>query len=344
MHWVRLSRFGMLVAICVLLQMTAVGKAQTQLAARAYLPILVAGPIEVTPAVAPPSPSVTAEPTAYPTADWVQYANAYRSLAKLDPITENPESSRAAFLHSRYMVLEDETTHGERQGSPYYTDEGRLAGGLGGLVYVGEHFQFSSVDAIAQGSIRSLMSGPFHQLLVLSPEVRTAGFGYAIDEEGPLRFASTYTVYKAQRDPLGSFEYPFRYPDDSTVFPTYSFRGGEHPDPITACQDYVYPVGPPLLLSFGSPNPDGGNNIGSTSIVDAIDGSLEHCVYDFESYVNPNASDQRTGRGILSSTGSIVLIPRMPFAQDREISVSIQARGHIYVWSFRTLRFGSVWP
>ena len=61
---------------------------------------------------------------------------------------------------------------------------------------------------------------------------------------------------------------------------------------------------------------------------------LEHCVFDSNTYLNPDPVQAEWGKNILRLLGGVVLIPRSPLAKGAEYAVSITVNDKKYDWTF----------
>ena len=119
------------------------------------------------------SSAVAANPTPSfipQTADWLTTVNYYRAMAGLSPVVENPTMSAGAAAHSCYM-LQNGIAHDELPGLPGYTTEGDAAGNASNVAVS------SVINTSARSHVELWMSGPFHAIGVLRPNLQSTGFG-----------------------------------------------------------------------------------------------------------------------------------------------------------------------
>jgi hypothetical protein len=295
---------------------------------QAFIPAVISS--EATPT---PTPTQTPTPTPTPTAtpvlvgpEWLQYVNQFRLEAALAPLTENVDWSYGDWLHGRYMVKEDYVGHSEDPASPWYTDEGNLAAQKGNV----------AVSAVSTApdkfAVDVWMSGPFHAVAIVDPELHVTGFGSYRENIGLWKTGATLDVARGRGDIPGTVTFPLPYPRNGGAIWLRSHFGNEWPDPLAGCPGYSAPTGSPIILQLGdgSLTPD----VTSTSFANE-DGALEHCVFDETDYTHPTDSGQQsTGRVILNTRDAVVLLPRQPLQVNRTYTASITANGVTTTWSF----------
>ncbi len=277
---------------------------------------------EATSTTAPP-----AEPTPVPGPDWLRYANLFRLEANLPQLTENPDWSEGARLHSIYMVKTDQLWHGEDPASPWFTQPGTDAGENGNISasdWAGEAEPTWAIDY--------WISAPFHALPLLDPELHTVGYNSYREQVGAFVVAATIDIKRGQGDLSPEITYPLPFPRDGGQ--TWVLKHGlpEFPDPLTSCPGYLRPVGPPIVLQIG---PGDGTPAVSDHSFKQGEQELEHCLFDETSYVNPTHQD--TGRLLLDKRDAIVLMPRRPLEVGKTYSVSIVVNGETVSWSFEAV-------
>ena len=82
-------------------------------------------------------PTATVMPTAVPGPDWLRYYNLFRSQSGLPQIPENSAWSAASVAHSRYMMLNNATTHDENPSLQGYSATGNETGLNGNIAVSG---------------------------------------------------------------------------------------------------------------------------------------------------------------------------------------------------------------
>lgn len=284
----------------------------------AYLPLLL-------------QPAPTATPTPTPTvgaASWLQYLNQFRSLATLPGLVENSGWTYGDWLHSRYMVKENSATHGEDPGSPWYTEEGDTAGRNGNI------FVTSWTDAPDNTAIDFWMSGPFHAVAILDPQLEQTALGSYREEDGGWTMGATLDWARGLGGLPSGISFPIAFPGDGSETWLRQHPGYEWPDPLTSCPGYTAPSGPPLILQLGS-----GESVPQVTAHTFMRGEtpLPHCVFDETTYSNPHTGSQNSGRQILNSRDAVVLMPRDPLQTGETYRASITANGQTTQWQFTVI-------
>jgi hypothetical protein len=64
---------------------------------------------------------------------------------------------------------------------------------------------------------------------------------------------------------------------------------------------------------------------------------VEACGIDVNTYRNPDAATQTTGRGLLREYGAVIIVPREPLTAGR-YTMKVHANGSDYNWSFTVNR------
>ncbi|MCB0005917.1 MAG: hypothetical protein KDE04_05670 [Anaerolineales bacterium] len=273
-----------------------------------YLPI----------AFSPPEPILPA---------WLDYLNLFRDLGNVNPLVENSDWSNGGWLHGRYMVKNDVITHSEDPGNPWYTPEGNAAAQNGNVAV------FSSAFASDEMAIDLWMTGPFHAIGILDPQLHTTGFGSYREADGGWQTGATLDVSRGQGGvPAGTnFPLPFPRPNGETWLTEYG--GNEWPDPLTSCAGYSAPSGPPIMIQLGSGNVT--PNVTNSSFMRGST-NLSHCVFDETDYNNPDSNAQSVGRLVLNARDAIVIIPQAPLTAGT-YTASVTVNGNTHTWTFTVI-------
>jgi uncharacterized protein YkwD len=101
---------------------------------------------------------------------WLQLVNSYREMSQESDLTENSTWDVGALAHSQYMALNNVIRHSEDPTLPYYTAAGNAAAGSSN-VYLGYG------AGTEQTAIEGWLTGPFHAVGVLDPDLLSTGFG-----------------------------------------------------------------------------------------------------------------------------------------------------------------------
>jgi hypothetical protein len=254
--------------------------------------------------------------------DWLVHLNQMRSLGGLPELVENQDWSQGCGLHSRYMVMNDIMEHDEDPGEPYYTTAGDIAAGNSNLM------MSSSSTRPETYPIDMWLTGPFHGLGLLDPELGSTGFGLYREEIGDWHFAACLDVLRGLGPVPASVSFPIMWPGPGQQMPFNAYYGGEFPDPLSACPGYTVPSGPPIYLQLGQGSL---TPVVSAHSLTSNGQALEHCLYDEASY---NGDYRDLGRAVLDSRDAVVLIPRAPLVAGSRYTVAITANGQQYSWSF----------
>ncbi len=270
-------------------------------------------------------PVQTATPTPTP-GGWLGYFNGIRSLGGVAPLTENSTWSNGCLLHARYMVKTDTISHGEDPASPWYTDEGNTAAQNSNLMVS------TDVNASDESAFDLWMTGPFHGIGLIDPNLSAIGFGSYRESIGTWQMGACVDVWSGWTGVPASVTFPIMWPGDGKTMPYTAYTGTEQPDPLTSCSGYTAPSGPPVYLLLG-PGWSVTPNVTASSFKQGST-DLPHCVFDGTSYTNPDSNAQDLGRAILNARDAVVLIPQSPLTPGSTYTVSITTNGSAYTWSF----------
>jgi hypothetical protein len=258
---------------------------------------------------------------------WLGYVNYFRSLANLPPVVENTEFSEADLLHANYMVSNNVLTHDEVPGQPHYTPEGDEAAANSNVM------ASSNSTRTDEDAIDVWMTGPFHALAVIDPQLLQSGFGSARDNAGSIQMAAALNVLQGLGDTPNSVNFPVRFPAPNTRTPIRTFQGNEVPDPLAYCPGYTAPTGAPILLQMGEGNYPGGSNdvnvnvdIQSVKVVQGANNQVEVCVFDEKT--------SGAAQGGLRNRDAIVILPRDPLVANGKYRVEIKVNDVLYKWTF----------
>ena len=258
-------------------------------------------------AVAPAQHAAAATPA------WLDRFNAWRANANVPALTENTTWDQGDVLHSTYMVKDDQVTHYELPSLPNYTVAGDAAAKAGNIQVS------SSTSATDDGSIDWWMAAPFHELGMMDPRLTSTGFGSYRQVKSGWQAGFTLDVLRGNSFTGGT--YPVFFPGNNSSEPLTSYRGGEYPDPLTACPGYAAPTGLPITIQVGG-------NVATSVGAHAFTGNgspLAHCVID--------SSNASVGSG-LKSRGAVILVPQQPLQAGVSYTVALTVNGIPYTWTF----------
>ncbi len=257
--------------------------------------------------------------------DWLAYLNRFRDQANLHHLSENSDWSWGGWLHSRYMVKNDYIGHSEDRGNPWYTVEGDAAAKNGNV------FVSSLNSSSDERAIDFWMSGPFHAIGIIDPELYTTGFGSYREEIGLWQFGATLDVSRGRASAPQDISFPIPFPRDGGHTWILQYWGNEFPDPIDSCAGYIPPTGSPIMLQLGPGNVTPNVTDHQLSSNNQL---LESCVFDETSYMSPDGTMQSIGRLVLNSRDAVVIIPRQPLVPGQTYTVSISTDTLTTEWSF----------
>ncbi|MEP7046957.1 MAG: CAP domain-containing protein [Ilumatobacteraceae bacterium] len=236
-----------------------------------------------------------------PTADWLTTVNYYRSMAGLGSVVEDPSMSAGATQHSCYMLYNG-ISHDETPGLQGYTPEGDVAGNSGNVAVS------SAINTSARSHVELWMSGPFHAIGILRPNLRSTGFGKC-------DIASTPTWHSgATLDVLRGLVNAPR-PSSPILFPGNGSTTNldrfivESPSPMTYC-NWTGQAGLPIIALM----PEAANNA-SASLTGPDGQPIETCVLSA-------ANTSGVAQQILQGDNAVVIVPRTILAQG---AYSVQA-------------------
>ena len=256
--------------------------------------------------------------------DWLAYLNEFRALGGVAPLVENNDWSDGAWLHSRYMVKNDFIGHSEDPGNAWYTPEGDAAAQNGNVAV------FSSASATDEMAIDLWMTGPFHAIGILDPQLQSTGFGSYREADGGWQTGATLDVNRGQGAVPAGTTFPLPFPQDNGQTWLTEYSGNEWPDPLTSCAGFSAPSGPPIMIQLGSGNVS--PNVTASSFKKG-NTTLNHCIFDETDYSNPDGNAQTIGRLVLNSRDAIVIIPQAPL-QAGTYTASVTVNGVTHSWTF----------
>lgn len=253
-----------------------------------------------------PSPAYIA-----PTADWLTTVNYYRAMAGVGPVVEDPSMSAGAAAHSCYMLYNG-ISHDETPGLQGYTPEGDAAGNSGNVAV-------SSVINTSQRShVELWMTGPFHAIGVLRPNLRSSGFGKCDLADTPTwHSGATLDVIRGLVSaPRPST--PILFPGNGTTTNLDRFVV-ESPNPLTFC-GWTGGAGLPIIAMM----PEAATN--PSASLTGPNGPIDVCVL---SAANTNGVAQQ----ILQGDNAVVIVPRTVLPQGG-FSVNVSTSARNVSWGF----------
>lgn len=266
-------------------------------------------------AVAAPASTTVAEavPQYIPVdADWLTTVNYFREMSDLPPVTEDAAMSSGAYQHSCYMLLNG-IAHDELPSKPGYTPEGDAAGNAGNVAVS------SAYGASARSHIELWMTGPFHAIGVLRPNLQRVGFGKCDNQAtSPWRSGATLDVLRGlgAETPQAA---PILFPGNGSTTSLNRFIV-ESPDPLSFC-GWTGTAGLPVIAMM----PEGvGSNVSAT--ITGPNGPIQTCAI---SQLNTSGIAQQ----ILQGDNAVVAIPRTKL-DPGTYTVTVTTQARTVTWSF----------
>lgn len=291
-----------------------------------------------TPALAagPEAASTTPASAAGPSAPWLSRVNHYRTVAGLNPVSEDRDLSAGERSHARYLIENygGRLAHGANLGALMHTEEpGKPGYSPAGLAAARSSDVSDSPGPPPDSptwAIDTWMSGAFHRLNILNPGLRRVAYGDECADDvcvAALNVTTDVVPLGPKPRPLAR---PVEFPPMGAAFPQGSLYG-EWPDPAASCPGYRDPTGVALTLQLGTMTPAKLENF---VLRREGGGQLEACGFDASSYANPDPDAQKLAREILREQGAAVVIPRAPLRGGRRYDVSMTVNGRTYAWLF----------
>ncbi len=293
--------------------------------------------------ITPPTPAPLG-----PQPEWLKLLNFYRAQAKLTPVNEDVKLSAGDLDHVNYLVKNlgpalraggnpGIDAHLEDAHKPGYTSPGAAAGMASDVDFLA--FRGRKPSDPASGALSDWISGAFHRLPLLNPRLQRIGFARYCDSSLCVFALNAQTDVAQLPGGPRLYDAPVEFPapDSTTAMRTFI---NEWPDPLSACRGYSSPSGLPITLALGKRAPVGLDSYTVTRVVDSS-GATEDvpaCGFDSSSYTNSDSATQSTGRGALSASGAVVVIPRDPLIKGASYKVSLVVNGKQYNWKFSVAR------
>jgi hypothetical protein len=247
-----------------------------------------------------------------PTADWLTSVNYYRAMAGLSPVVEDSAMSAGAVNHSCYMLYNG-ISHDEVAGLTGYTAEGDVAGNNGNVAVS------SQINTSARSHVELWMTGPFHAIGVLRPNLRSTGFGKCDLPDTPTTWHSGATLDVLRglvSAPRPSS--PILFPGDGATTNLDRFVV-ESPNPLTYC-GWTGSAGLPIIAMM----PEVANSAGASLV--GPNGPIDVCVLSA-------ANTDGVAKQILQGDNVVVIVPRTVLAPGT-YSVNASTAARSVGWSF----------
>jgi hypothetical protein len=277
-----------------------------------FIAIITAGVVAATlgtsvASAAAPSPSFIPA-----TADWLATVNYYRAMAGVGSVVEDASMSAGATSHSCYMLYNG-ISHDETPGLAGYSAEGDVAGNSGNVAVS------SSINTSARSHVELWMSGPFHAIGVLRPNLRSTGFGKCDLASTPTwHSGATLDVLRglvSAPRPSG----PILFPGNGTTTNLDRFVV-ESPSPLTYC-GWTGAAGLPIVAMM----PEAATNP-SASLIGPDGQPIEVCVLSA-------ANTSGVAQQILQGDNAVIIVPRNVLAQGT-YTVAVNTSARNVNWTF----------
>ena len=264
------------------------------------------------PTIAVPVSAVSPNPAFIPVdAPWLTTVNYFRSMSGLPAVTEEPTWAAGAQNHSCYMLYNN-IAHDEVPGYAGYTADGDQAGNNGNVAVTSQY------GATARSHIELWMTGPFHAIGVLRPNLQKVGFGKCDNPNtSPWKSGATLDVLRgltwAARPST-----PILFPGNGTTTGLDTFVT-ESPNPLDYC-GWTGTAGLPVIAMM----PEAVTSVSGS--ITGPNGPLQTCTI-----FSGNTSG--VAKSILSGDNAVSVIPRSTLVPGTyTVNVTTQARN--VTWSF----------
>jgi hypothetical protein len=265
-----------------------------------------------------PAPKITTAPppasSPCPVGSWLTRLNYWRSTAHVPPVTENPTWSQGAYLHSIYMVRDQQATNYETVGAPYYTAAGDYAARNGNILVAG------STAFTDSQAMDAWMAEPFHATNMMDPNLTWVGFGSYRYQMPPYNWSAAFSINTLSGNPFRGGVYPVMWPGNGSTVPLRTYLGNEYPNALSVCPGYTVPSGLPVFIEVGV-------NVTTSVSASSFTGNgapLTHCVIS-------SANDPSGG---LHWRGGAIVVPKAPLQPGVLYAVALTVNGTPYSWSF----------
>ena len=246
-------------------------------------------------------------------ADWLTSVNYFRAMAGLPSVVEDPALSPGAFNHSCYMLLND-IAHDEIPGNPGYTSSGDASGNSSNVAV-------NSATGVSNRSFIELwMTGPFHAIGVLRPNLQRVGFGQC-ENPNTTRWHSGATLDVLRGlGPQQAIGSPILFPGNGSVTNLTQFIA-ESPNPVQLCGWGTSGAGLPVIAMM----PENFSSNPSASMT-GPNGPVQTCVLS-----RHNTSG--TAQSILGGDNATIVLPRAPLTAGT-YTVTVNTSARTVTWSF----------
>jgi len=234
---------------------------------------------------------------------WLVAVNDFRSSLRLEPVREDPAMSKAARLHSIYMVETGFIEHGEKADSPWRTPAGHQAGEQSNVA------GGTGTPPTQEQAVDLWIEGPFHRIGLMRPAWRTTGFALETGmRDGERRWGATLNVI-GDLTGSSSANWPIVWPNARRTAATsfLQFERVEWPDPAVGCpkaNDTDY--GTIITASFG---PGAAPKVKSVRLRAVGGDPVPICKHTAATYKKDDYTD--VGWRLLGENNTVMVLPRV---------------------------------
>lgn len=247
--------------------------------------------------------------------DWLSVVNIYRQQSGLAPVAANGAWASGTRNHSCWMLLNG-IGHDEQPGTAGYTADGDQAGNAGNVAV-------STVESTtAQTHLELWLSGPFHAIGILRPNLTQTSYGQCTTATNPTttswRSTATLDVIRGLASGPKPAT-PIVFPGNGATTRLTKFVA-ESPDPRTFCGWSGRTVGLPLLALM----PTGVSSASAT--LTGPNGPVTTCVLH-------GGNTTGIASSILGGDNAIAIVPDGPLVAG-QYSVSVSSNAGPANWTF----------
>lgn len=247
---------------------------------------------------------------------WLNTLNEYRAQAGVPTVSEESTLSAGCLQHTQYMVENQYVGHSENPALPFYSAAGLRCAQKGDVFS-------SSTNRSEAYTFERWITGPFHALGVLRPNVPRMGYGAVLKSGLPRPYAAALDMLSSQGNAPFT---PYAFPAQGARVTSLTYQGDESPDPLQPCAGYIAPTGGPILLALGREH----SQVAPQVTLLAAGNVMASCSYTAQNLTDP------LGAALLRNEGVTVIVPRNPLPIGAQITVSSSENGVTYTWTFTT--------
>jgi len=246
--------------------------------------------------------------------------NEYRTMFNLPILELDPKLCQSAFLHSKYVAINNSFTHNQDESLPNFLGFS-FKDRLEKVGYKGRAREmFCQIDS-TPASVELLFDSIYHRLRLMDPEIKYLGYGNYIDNERSIHvFDLGYVSDDQAKFEWESIEYPKKDSKDNKV----SWDGTENPNPMPLGIDK--PFGFPITLLLKEPI----LTVTKKVLLDEDNKEVE-CFF-----ITPENDVYK------KQINAVIIVPLKPLVNGKKYTVEINLKiasgeDKIYKWSFDTI-------